>query len=126
MICARCDVIGAEGGTFEEAVRRAIAYVEQAGVDMIWMNSMHSRDEIREVCRRIPAPVMASYYGDPPTPSVDEWRDLGVAVAIFPACAASAAGQAAWEFLHELKEQGPAAMDQLRAAHKSCRRRRLA
>ena len=121
VICARCDVIGAENGTFDEAVERSIAYVKDAGVDMIWVNSMHSRDEIREVCRRIPAPVMCSYYGDPPTPSVAEWADLGVAVAIFPACAASAASQAAWEFLHEMKEQGPGALDTLRERARSNR-----
>jgi 2-methylisocitrate lyase-like PEP mutase family enzyme len=121
VICARCDVIGAEGGTFEEAVRRALAYVQEAGVDMVWMNSMHSREEIREVCKRIPAPVMCSYYGEPPTPSLDEWRELGVAAAIFPACAASAAAQAAWEFLHELKERGPAALDHWRATARASR-----
>jgi hypothetical protein len=33
---------------------------------------------------------------------------------IFPACAASAATHAAWTFLHELKAQGPAALDALR------------
>ncbi|HLG74416.1 MAG TPA: isocitrate lyase/PEP mutase family protein [Chloroflexota bacterium] len=115
VVCARCDVIGAEGGTFEEAVERATAYVQEAGVDMVWMNSMHTRDEIREVCKRVPGPIVCSYYGEPPTPSVDEWRDLGVAVAIFPACAASAAGQAAWDFLHELRADGPAALDALRA-----------
>ncbi|HEX6512102.1 MAG TPA: isocitrate lyase/PEP mutase family protein [Chloroflexota bacterium] len=119
VICARCDLIGAEGGTFEAAIQRAAAYVDQAGVDMIWMNSMYTREEIREVCRRIPAPVMCSYYGEPPTPSVDEWRDLGVAVAIFPACAASAASQAAWDFLHDLHDHGPAALDALRAQARS-------
>jgi 2-methylisocitrate lyase-like PEP mutase family enzyme len=121
VVCARCDLIGAEGGTFEEAVRRAIRYVEEAGVDLIWMNSMHTRDEIREVCRRVSAPIMCSYYGEPPTPSLDEWRELGVAVAIFPACAASAASQAAWEFLHDMKNQGPAALDAFRTQARSSR-----
>src|SRR5262249_16629673 len=30
VICARCDLIGAEGGSFEAAVERCIAYVEEA------------------------------------------------------------------------------------------------
>ena len=114
VICARCDLIGAEGGTFDGAIERALAYVHEAKVDMIWMNSMHSRDEIREVCVRIPAPVMVSYYGAPPTPTIDEFRALGPAVVIFPACVASAATQAAWNFVHDLKANGPAALDQLR------------
>ncbi len=116
VICARCDFIGAEGGSFEGAIERAVAYVEQARVDMVWMNSMNTREEISEVCRRVPAPVMTSYYGQPPTPSLDEWRSLGVAAAIFPACAASVAAQASWDFLHELKDRGPAALDLFREA----------
>ena len=74
VICARCDLIGAEDGSFEGAIERALLYVKEAGVDLIWMNSMHSREEIREVCARIPAPVMVSYYGPPPTPTLDEFR----------------------------------------------------
>jgi 2-methylisocitrate lyase-like PEP mutase family enzyme len=115
VICARCDLIGAEGGTFEGAIERATTYLQEGGVDMVWMNSMNTREEIREVCRRVPGPVMVSYYGAPPTPSLDEWRDLGPAVVIFPACVASAAAQAAWDFVHDLREQGPAAMDAWKA-----------
>ena len=111
VICARCDLIGAEGGSFEGAIERALLYVKEAGVDLIWINSMHSRDEIREVCARIPAPVMVSYYGPPPTPTLEEFRSLGPAAVIFPASAASAATQAAWTFLHDLKADGPAALD---------------
>src|SRR4051812_2365481 len=115
VICARCDLIGAEGGTFEGAIERATTYLREGGVDMVWLNSMNTREEIREVCRRVPGPVMVSYYGAPPTPSLDEWRELGPAVVIFPACVASAAAQAAWDFLHDLQDQGPAAMDAWKA-----------
>ena len=114
VICARCDVIEAEGGSFEEAITRATAYAEEAKVDMIWMNAMHTREEIAEVCRRVPAPVMTSFYGPPPTPSIEEWRSLGVAAAIFPTVAASVAAQAAWDFLHTMAKIGPAAMDRRR------------
>ncbi|HZS00486.1 MAG TPA: isocitrate lyase/PEP mutase family protein [Chloroflexota bacterium] len=111
VICARCDLIGAEGGTFEGAIERATAYLQDGGVDIVWMNSMNTREEIREVCRRVPGPVMVSYYGAPPTPSLAEWRELGPAVVIFPAIVASVAAQAAWDFLHDFRAQGPAALD---------------
>src|SRR5437870_13024530 len=61
VICARCDSIGSEGGNFEEAIQRCIGYVKEAGVDAIWVNTLQSREEIREACRRIPAPVIAPY-----------------------------------------------------------------
>src|SRR4051812_28846643 len=63
VIIARCDSIGSEGGSFEDAVARSVAYVEEAGVDAIWVNTLRSREEIKEACSRIPAPVIAPYYG---------------------------------------------------------------
>ena len=34
VICARCDILGAEGSTFAEAIERSVAYVEDGGVDV--------------------------------------------------------------------------------------------
>ena len=42
VVCARCDSIGAEGGGFENAIERSIAYVKEAGVDAIWVNTLPS------------------------------------------------------------------------------------
>ena len=114
VICARCDALEAEDGGYEVAVQRSIAYAEDAKVDMIWLNGLRTREEIAEACRRIPAPVLTSYYGPPPTPSLDEWRSMGVAVAIFPVIASVVAAQAAWSFLNTMNEEGPAAMDRWR------------
>src|SRR6185295_11881786 len=63
VVCARCDAIGSEGGNFETAVQRVVAYVKEAGVDAVWMNTLTEREQIAEACRRIPAPVIAPYYG---------------------------------------------------------------
>ena len=76
VICARCDSIGSEGGNFEEAIQRCIGYVKEAGVDAIWVNTLQSREEIREACRRIPAPVIAPYYGPRLSPTFEEFQDL--------------------------------------------------
>src|SRR3954468_1227774 len=61
VICARCDVVGSESGNFDDAVERCIAYVERGGADMIWINTLQSREQIAEACRRIPGPVLPSY-----------------------------------------------------------------
>src|ERR1043166_3107461 len=52
VVCARCDSIGSEGGNFEDAVERSIAYVKEAGVDVIWVNTLRTREEIAFACRR--------------------------------------------------------------------------
>jgi len=64
VVCARCDSIGSEGGNFEDAVKRGIAYVKEAGVDAVWMNTMTEREQIADACRRIPAPVIEACEGD--------------------------------------------------------------
>src|SRR5262245_25728047 len=46
-ICARCDLLGAEGGSFDEAIERCIAYVKQGGVDFVWLNSVETREQLQ-------------------------------------------------------------------------------
>jgi 2-methylisocitrate lyase-like PEP mutase family enzyme len=119
VICARCDVMGSEGGSFPEALDRSIAYIKEGGADYIWLNNVTTREELREACARIPAPVLPLWGGTPPPPSTDELRQLGARVAMYPTIAASAAVQAGWQILNELKERGSPALDdwakQLRA-----------
>jgi len=112
VICARCDSIGSEGGNFEEAIQRSIAYVKESGVDAIWVNTLQSREEIREACRRIPAPVIAPYYGPRPSPTFEEFQDLGAAAVLYPSLTTANGLQATWEVLHEFKERGPVVLDE--------------
>jgi 2-methylisocitrate lyase-like PEP mutase family enzyme len=110
VICARCDVVGSEGGTFEDALDRCVAYVEEGGADMIWINTLQTREQIEQACRRIPVPVLPSYGGPAPAPSLEEWHALGAKVVLYPALASSAALQAAWDMLHDFRERGTAAL----------------
>jgi 2-methylisocitrate lyase-like PEP mutase family enzyme len=112
VICARCDSIGSEGGNFEEAIQRCIGYVKDAGVDAIWVNTLQSREEIREACRRIPAPVIAPYYGPRPSPTFEEFQKLGAAAVLYPSLTTANGLQATWEVLHEFKERGPVVLDE--------------
>jgi 2-methylisocitrate lyase-like PEP mutase family enzyme len=110
VICARCDVVGSESGTFDDAVERCIAYVERGRADLVWINTLQTREQITEACRRIPAPVLPAYGGSPPSPTLEEWQAMGAAVALFPALTTSAALQATWDLLHDFKERGTAAL----------------
>jgi 2-methylisocitrate lyase-like PEP mutase family enzyme len=108
VICARCDLIGAEGWTFEEAIERCLAYGE-AGADLIWLNSIPSLDMAKEALERIPHPVMPSYAGAGPSGSFQDWQEWGAAALVFPALTTSAGLQATWELLSDFKERGRAA-----------------
>src|SRR5581483_1220772 len=91
------------------AVARGIAYAE-AGADLVWMNTLQSREQIGEACRRIPVPVLAAYGGPAPSPTLEEYQQLGAAVALFPALTTNVALQAAWDLLHDFKARGTAAL----------------
>ena len=112
VICARCDSIGSEGGNFQDAVERSIAYVKEAGVDAIWVNTLTQREEIEEACRRIPAPVIAPYYGARPSPTFEEFAKLGAAAVLYPSLTTANGLQATWELLHEFKERGPVVLEE--------------
>jgi 2-methylisocitrate lyase-like PEP mutase family enzyme len=112
VVCARCDSVGSEGGTFEDAIERSKAYVEEAGVDAIWVNTLTKREEIAEACRRIPAPVIAPYYGPRPSPTFEEFQKLGAAAVLYPSLTTANGLQATWELLHEFKERGPMVLEE--------------
>ena len=111
VICARCDVMGSEGGSFAEALDRSIAYIKEGGADYIWLNNVTTRDELREACAKIPAPVLPLWGGTPPAPNTEELRSLGARIALYPTIAASVSVQAAWQVLNDLKERGSPAIE---------------
>ncbi len=112
VVCARCDSIGSEGGSFNNAIERSIRYVNEAGVDAIWVNTLTKQEEIEEACRRISAPVIAPYYGPRPSPTFEEFQKLGAAAVLYPSLTTANGLQATWEVLHEFKERGPVVLDE--------------
>lgn len=110
VICARCDVLGAEGSTFEEAIERSVAYVEEGGVDFVWLNSVENRDQIAEAAEKIPAPVLIIWGGGDPMPTWEEYESLGARIVLYPTLASSVGLQAAWHALHDLKARGVEAL----------------
>lgn len=112
VVCARCDSIGSEGGNFQDAVERSIAYVTEAGVDAVWVNTLTKREEIEEACRRIPVAVIAPYYGPRPSPDFEEFQGLGAAAVLYPSLTTANGLQASWELLHEFKERGPIVLEE--------------
>lgn len=110
VICARCDTLGAEGGSFEETLRRCIAYVTQGGADFVWLNSVQTREQLRRACAEIPAPVLAIWGGEEEPPSNEEYAQLGLRIALYPVCAATAGLQGSWELLSDLNARGSVAL----------------
>ena len=113
LICARNDTLGAEGGDFEQALERCIAYVEEGRADYVWLNSVETRKELERACREIPAPVQVIWGGrEEPAPSLEEYNQLGVRIALYPVYFATVGMQAAWEVMNDMFERGPAALNE--------------
>jgi 2-methylisocitrate lyase-like PEP mutase family enzyme len=110
VICARCDVLGAEGGSFEAAVSRSIAYVEQAGVDFVWLNSLETPEQVADACARVPAPIMTVYGGPHPRPSLADYEALGLRFNLYIGLVMPFAVNATWHALRDFKERGEEAI----------------
>jgi 2-methylisocitrate lyase-like PEP mutase family enzyme len=110
VVCARCDLLGAEGSNFDDTLERCITYVEKGGADLIWLNSVESRDDLRRACKEIPAPVLVIWGGRDLPPTNAEFDKMGVRIALYPTFCATAGLQTAWELLHEVKTGGARAL----------------
>lgn len=111
VICARCDVIGSEGGSFESSIERCIAYVSDGGADFVWLGSVPTREQVAQAVAEIPAPLLVLWGGGAPAPTLEEWEALGVRIALYPVIAAKAGLESSWQVLNDFKERGTAALD---------------
>jgi 2-methylisocitrate lyase-like PEP mutase family enzyme len=108
VLIARTDARGAHGGTLDEGIRRANAYL-QAGADMAFVEGPTSLDEVRRICREVRGPIFYNQTGVSPRLSLPEMQDLGIAIAILPGAAMRATVKAVYDFGVALRDQGPLA-----------------
>jgi 2-methylisocitrate lyase-like PEP mutase family enzyme len=83
LILARTDARGPDG--LEEALWRAAAFSD-AGADLLFVEAPTSRDEMREICRRVPGHHLANMLEEGLTPicSERELEDLGFKLVAHP------------------------------------------
>lgn len=110
IIMARTDGRGAVGGSLEEAIRRGKAYVE-AGVDILYVEALQSREEIKAVRGAIPdVLMMATGFAIHPALKDEEIKELGLCMSgwhIGPV-----GSVAMYDLLVDLKERGGKAMSE--------------
>ena len=116
VICARTDSLGSEGGSFENAVERCIAYAKDGGADLVWLNSIRTLEQVEEAAKRSPVPLLASWGGPRPTPTLEEFQKRGLRILLHPTIAASSGMQAAWQLLNDMQARGSQAIDDWAAA----------
>jgi 2-methylisocitrate lyase-like PEP mutase family enzyme len=108
VIVARTDARGASGGSLDEAIRRANAYLE-AGADLAFIEGPTSADEVRRICREVKGPIFYNMTGVSPRFTLEELRALGIAVCISPNAMLRSALAAMHDLAAELRAEGPGA-----------------
>jgi 2-methylisocitrate lyase-like PEP mutase family enzyme len=108
VIVARTDARGASGGSLDEAVRRANAYLE-AGADLAFVEGPTSVDEVRRICKEVQGPVFYNMTGVSPRFTLDEMRALGIAICISPNAMLRTALAAMHDLAAQMHVEGPVA-----------------
>ncbi|HAT35247.1 MAG TPA: carboxyvinyl-carboxyphosphonate phosphorylmutase [Rhodospirillaceae bacterium] len=99
LLLARTDARGVAGGTLEDVITRAKAYVD-AGADMIFPEGLVSEEEIARVCEEVPAPVHYNRTGVSPMVSKDKLEGYGVKMVSNATGALRITARAMWDYMH--------------------------
>jgi 2-methylisocitrate lyase-like PEP mutase family enzyme len=105
MIVARTDARTALG--LDEALRRARLY-EEAGADVIFVESPESEDELERIGREVSKPLLANMveFGKTPRVETDRLKKWGFDIAIYPGLGFSVAAEAMRQGWQHLKDKG--------------------
>jgi 2-methylisocitrate lyase-like PEP mutase family enzyme len=102
IIIGRTDACSVHG--FDEAVRRAHLLVE-AGADVLFIESLSNVDQIKKVPKLFSKPCLINMGFISKERTVDEMKEAGYALAIFPALTLEGSIQGAFNMCKALREE---------------------
>lgn len=104
-IIARTDARTTHG--LDEALRRARAF-EEAGADIIFLESPESIDEMKQINHDLTKPTLANMVEGGRTPIVpaDQLQEMGFQLVIYPTASIYAASKAVTDLMKHLWEKG--------------------
>src|ERR1700732_2892864 len=104
IVMARTDAVASEG--LPAGIDRAAAYVE-AGADMIFAEALSSLEDYRAFTKAIPVPLLANIteFGKTPLFTVEELREVGVRLVLYPLSAFRAMSQSATQVYEAIRNQ---------------------
>ncbi|MCA3415947.1 MAG: isocitrate lyase/PEP mutase family protein [Roseomonas sp.] len=108
VIIARTDARGAYGGSMEEAITRANAFLD-AGADLAFVEGPKDREEVAHICQAVKGPVFYNMTGISPRFTAEEMAAIGIRACILPGAAMRATIMAIHDFATTLKAEGPMA-----------------
>ena len=106
VLIARTDARGAHGGTLDDAITRANAYLE-SGADMAFVEGPIDVDEVKRICAEVKGPILYNQTGISPRFTMNELQELGIAITIAPGAAMRAQMKAVYDLAVAMHEDGP-------------------
>jgi methylisocitrate lyase len=105
VLMARTDAAAVEG--IDGAIKRACRYVE-AGADMIFAEALTELDQYRKFANAVDVPILANIteFGKTPLYTIEELRDAGVGLVLYPLSAFRAMSAAALNVYQTLRREG--------------------
>lgn len=105
VVMARTDAAANEG--VPAAIARAQAYVA-AGADMIFAEALPTLEDYRAFTSAVGVPVLANLteFGKTPFFTIEELRDVGIAMVLYPLSASRAAAAASREVYTAIRRDG--------------------
>jgi methylisocitrate lyase len=105
VIMARTDALAVEG--LDAAIERAAA-CRDAGADMVFPEAMTELSQYKQFAAAVGLPVLANIteFGKTPLYGVDELRDAGVSLALYPLSAFRAMNKAALNVYQAIRRDG--------------------
>jgi len=104
-VVARTDARQALG--LKEAIHRGVAFKE-AGADAVFIEAPETKEEMREIARNVPGPLVANMIerGVTPLMGPDELKELGFQLIVWPLGPLYASAKALQEVYTTLRTQG--------------------
>ena len=105
VLMARTDAAAVEG--IDGAIERACRYAE-AGADMIFAEALMELDQYQQFADAVDVPILANIteFGKTPLYTIEELRDAGVSLVLYPLSAFRAMSAAALNVYQTLRREG--------------------
>ena len=108
VIIARTDARGAHGGTLDDAITRANAYLE-AGADVAFVEGPTDVEEVKRICSEVKGPILYNQTGISPRFTKEELQSLGIAITIAPGATFRTTMMAIYDLAVAMRDEGPIA-----------------
>lgn len=100
VLIARCDARGVAGGSVEDLIRRANAYLD-AGADMIFPEALTSEAEVERCSKEIRGPLHFNRTGVSPRLPLARLNEIGIAIVSNATGSLRSSTVAMWDYFQE-------------------------